>query len=308
MFKVKYLNSIKNIQIPTNLNDFKLKVAHQFGINSDFDIFIKNDEIDFEVQIFNQYDYDLNIQDLINSNIYILIKSKYDFQSYFNQLTNNSKNLDEIEKKINNLIEDMKTISFVNKINNVNKKKDNNIDKIVFIPKKNSGISSKIEVSKMIDPNVISDYSIIFLNNNEKISRNISYIKTTSPQPIEFTIYIKNNNQNDLQWPDDTILKCKNDNSEIFFYHCKWNKTVTNFNGEICSSFEIILNFKSIRNIGIGKYSCRFFLISDKIGRIGNNYGQLFLEIYKDLEDINDEENNSDFFNGYGKVKMSVIK
>ena len=128
MLNVKYLDSVKKIQIPSNLNDFILKVAHLFGINSDFDIFTKNDKIDFEVQILNQYDYDLNVQELINSNIYILIKNKYNFQSYFNLLNNNSKKLNEIESKIKDLIKDFDTISLNNQNNNNNNINNNNIN------------------------------------------------------------------------------------------------------------------------------------------------------------------------------------
>ena len=280
MFNVKYLDSIKKIQIPSNLNDFKIKVAHLFGINSDFDIFIKNDEINFEFHILNQYDYDLNIQDLINSNIYILIKNKYNFQSYFNLLNNNSKKLNEIEKKINDLIKDMDSISL-----NKNNIRNNNINKYIPNPNKHKNI----RISNLIDKNIKSDYSIIILNNNETLSCQVEKINSPSPYPIEFTIYIKNNSNNNLEWPNDTILKCKNDNTDIFFYHSKWNQSKTNFNGEICSYFEIILNSKT-KKIGIGTYSCRFYLVSDSKGRIGNNCGQIFLEVYENVENMNEDD------------------
>ena len=323
MLNVKYLDSVKKIQIPSNLNDFILKVAHLFGINSDFDIFTKNDKIDFEVQILNQYDYDLNVQDLINSNIYILIKNKYNFQSYFNLLNDNSKKLKEIESKIKDLIKDFDTISLNNQNNNNNNINNNNINNnninnnnknnnnrnnnnrnnnnrnnnnIVIIP---------FNQNNFIDTNIKSDYSMIILNNNETLSVHVEKINSPSPYPIEFTIYIKNNNNN-LTWPNDTILKCKNDNTEIFFYHCKWNQMKTNFNGEICYAFEIILNSKT-KKITVGKYSCRFFLISDSKGRIGNNFGQINLNVFERIEDMNEDDNL--FMNRYsvgeGKVEYN---
>jgi len=325
MLNVKYLDSVKKIQIPSNLNDFILKVAHLFGINSDFDIFTKNDKIDFEVQILNQYDYDLNVQELINSNIYILIKNKYNFQSYFNLLNNNSKKLKEIESKIKDLIKDFDTISLNNQNNNNNNKNNNNINNnnrnnnnrnynninnnnrnynninnnnrnnnnIVIIP---------FNQNNFIDTNIKSDYSMIILNNNETLSVHVEKINSPSPYPIEFTIYIKNNNNN-LTWPKDTILKCKNDNTDIFFYHCKWNQMKTNFNGEICYAFEIILNSKT-KKITVGKYSCRFFLISDSKGRIGNNFGQINLNVFERIEDMNEDDNL--FMNRYSVGKGEV--
>ena len=296
MLNVKYLDSVKKIQIPSNLNDFILKVAHLFGINSDFDIFTKNDKIDFEVQILNQYDYDLNVQELINSNIYILIKNKYNFQSYFNLLNDNSKKLKEIESKIKDLIKDFDTISLNNQNNNNRNNNNRNNNNIVINP---------FNQNNFIDTNIKSDYSMIILNNNETLSVHVEKINSPSPYPIEFTIYIKNNNNN-LTWPNDTILKCKNDNTEIFFYHCKWNQMKTNFNGEICYAFEIILNSKT-KKIAVGKYSCRFFLISDSKGRIGNNFGQINLNVFERIEDMNEDDNL--FMNRYsvgeGKVEYN---
>ena len=330
MLNVKYLDSVKKIQIPSNLNDFILKVAHLFGINSDFDIFTKNDKIDFEVQILNQYDYDLNVQELINSNIYILIKNKYNFQSYFNLLNNNSKKLNEIESKIKDLIKDFDTISLNNQNNNNNNKNNNNINNnnrnynnINYNNINNNNINNNnrnnnnrnnnnrnnnniviipFNQNNFIDTNIKSDYSMIILNNNETLSVHVEKINSPSPYPIEFTIYIKNNNNN-LTWPKDTILKCKNDNTDIFFYHCKWNQMKTNFNGEICYAFEIILNSKT-KKITVGKYSCRFFLISDSKGRIGNNFGQINLNVFERIEDMNEDDNL--FMNRYSVGKGEV--
>ena len=47
MFKVKYLDSIKEIQMPNKLNDFKLKVKHLFSINSDCKLFFAVTNISF---------------------------------------------------------------------------------------------------------------------------------------------------------------------------------------------------------------------------------------------------------------------
>ena len=225
MFKVKYLDSIKNIQMPNNLNDFKLKVKHLFSINSDFEIFLKN-EFDFEIQITNEDEYNINIHELMGANVYILIKDKNNFQDYFNQLEKNSNELDEIEKDFNNLLKDFNQFS-KDKNNNNNKignKFYNNItdNNYKFVSKTNSNKSNQINLSNLIDKNIKSDYSAVFLNNNETISTHIGKIFSSSPEPIEFTFYIKNNGN--LEWPEDTILKCKNDNTNIFFYHKTWEK------------------------------------------------------------------------------------
>ena len=312
MFKVKYLDSIKNIQMPNNLNDFKIKVKHLFSINSDFEIILKN-EFDFEIEISNEEDYKVNIKDLMNSNVYILIKDKNNFQDYFNQLEKNSNELDEIEKDFNNLLKDFNQFS-KDKNNNNNKignKFYNNINdnNYQFVSKTSSNKSNQINLSNLIDKNIKSDYSAVFLNNNDTISTQIGKIFSSSPEPIEFTFYIKNNGN--LEWPNDTILKCKNDNTNIFFYHKTWDKKQTDFLGERCYPFTIVINFKTknIKNIYLGIYSCRYFLTSDSKGRVGNTYGQLFLNVYKDLENMN--ENDKEFMNNYpvgkGQVELGEI-
>ena len=308
MFNVKYLDSTKKIQMPNNLKDFILKVKHLFSINSDFDIFLKN-EYDFEIQITNEDEYKVNIHDMMGANVYILIKDKNIFQDYFNQLENNSKELDEIEKDFKNLLDDFNQFS----IDKKNDKKKNKIytndtdftNDFKFISKKSSDKYNQINLSNLVDKDIKSDYSAVFLNNNEKISAHIDKV-IKSPDLIEFTFYIKNNGN--LKWPNDTILKCKNDNTNIFFYHITWDKNETNFNGEMCYPFKIVLNFKT-KNIYLGIYSCRCFLTSDSKGRVGNTYGQLFLNVYKDLENMN--ENDKEFMNNYpvgkGQVELGEI-
>ena len=114
-----------------------------------------------------------------------------------------------------------------------------------------------------------------------------------------------------MQWPEDTILKCKNDNTDIFFYHKTWEKNSTNFNGEFCYSFKIVLIFKTKNknNINLGKYSCRCFLTSDSKGRVGNSYGQLCLDVFDNLENLNEDDRQ--FMEKYrvekGKVELGEI-
>ena len=311
MFNVKYLDSIKKIQMPNNLKDFILKVKHLFSINSDFEIFLKN-EYDFEIQITNENEYKVNIHDVMGTNVYILLKDKNIFQDYFNQLEKNSKELDEIEEDFKKLLNDFNQFPKDKK----NDKKKNKIytndtdftNDFKFIPKKVSDKYNQINLSNLVDKDIKSDYSAVFLNNNEKISAHIDKV-IKSPESIEFTFYIKNNGNK--EWPNDTILKCKNDNTNIFFYHKTWEKNFTNFNEEFCYKFTIVINFKTknIKNIKLGKYSCRCFLTSDSKGRVGNTYGQLFLNVYKDLENMN--ENDKEFMNNYpvgkGQVELGEI-
>ena len=82
MFNVKYLDSTKKIQMPNNLKDFILKVKHLFSINSDFEIFLKN-EYDFEIQITNENEYKVNIHDVMGTNVYILLKDTLKFIKIF---------------------------------------------------------------------------------------------------------------------------------------------------------------------------------------------------------------------------------
>ena len=170
MFNVKYLDSTKKIQMPNNLKDFILKVKHLFSINSDFDIFLKN-KYDFEIQITNEDEYKVNIHDMMGANVYILIKDKNIFQDYFNQLENNSKELDEIEKDFKKLLNDFNQFSKDKK----NDKKKNKIytndddfsNDFKFTPKKSSDKYNQINLSNLVDKDIKSEYSAVFLNNNE---------------------------------------------------------------------------------------------------------------------------------------------
>jgi hypothetical protein len=167
-----------------------------------------------------------------------------------------------------------------------------------------------LEERNLLDKKINSKYIADFLNNNASrtvLYKNIMNSNNETPnnqrQPIDFTLYISDGNNQNIKWPDDTILKCLNDNTDIFFYHCKWKKNSTYFNGNQCYSFNIIFNFKT-KKIEPGVYSCRYFLTSDSKGRIGNTYGQVFVEVINDFDEMG--ENDSVFMNKYKPKSGSI--
>ena len=304
MIKVKYLNDEKRINLPDKLEQFKKQVRSLFKINSESEFNIISKKNDFECNINNEDDYICFVKELIQTDIYILIDSKIDLKKYLNFAKSNSQKIDDLEIKINFLNNEIKNMSIeLSK----NPKKSNSFNKINMYKQKKNFF---LEERNLLDKKINSKYIADFLNNNASrtvLYKNIMNSNNETPnnqrQPIDFTLYISDGNNQNIKWPDDTILKCLNDNTDIFFYHCKWKKNSTYFNGNQCYSFNIIFNFKT-KKIEPGVYSCRYFLTSDSKGRIGNTYGQVFVEVINDFDEMG--ENDSVFMNKYKPKSGSI--
>ena len=83
-----------------------------------------------------------------------------------------------------------------------------------------------------------------------------------------------------------------NDDSEIFFFYSSINdydSTFINDNDGGYQMFTIIVIFKNYCNIQVGYYNLRAYLISDKFGRIGDEFGNLIVQVLP-------SDNNSFFF------------
>ena len=310
MIKVKYLNDEKRISLPDKLEDFKKQVESLFKINSKYKITSKIDKTGFIYIVTNEEEYNYYVKDLIEQNNYILLECN-NIKKYLNFVKSNSEKIEDLEVKINQLNDEIKKMSI--KLSNKPKRAKTYND--INFPKQ----KKKYFLEKLFDEKIHSIYIANFLNNNDKCTflyKNIMNSNTDTPknpnnqfQPIEFTVYINNGNNQNIKWPDDTILKCLNDNTDVFFYHCKWKKNLTEFNGQPCYAFPIIFNFKT-KKIELGVvYSCRYFLTSDSKGRIGNTYGQVFVEIVKDLDEMG--EDDLEFMNKYkpepGKIERGEI-
>ena len=150
-----------------------------------------------------------------------------------------------------------------------------------------------------------------FLDNKIKLNHTIEIEKNKiSPQnPIIYFFRIKNNGEQ--VWPDDTLLKCEVDDSEIYFYYVSINDNndaqfIVLKNGDNFQQFKIRVLFKNYGNIIEGnEYKLRAYLLSDKSGRIGNDYGYLTIKvlpsksIYYNRNDSNQDNFTKAFVEDY---------
>ena len=152
-----------------------------------------------------------------------------------------------------------------------------------FLINKNKELTNEINILKnkfndyqnntIEDNNYYIGLSCKFLNkNSEKI---IELDKIKEKNPIYHTFKIQNNGSE--PFPPDTILKCDNTfDSDIFFFPVNIKLCLMNYddNNKLYYNVEVIINFKSYKNIEEKTYEIRAYLVSDSKGRIGdqNNF------------------------------------
>ena len=190
-------------------------------------------------------------------------------EKYIDLILNNKENqLNLIFKNENNIELSLQMIIYL--INQINllKEKIENLEKIIADYENKEIIDTKkdnISYYTGLNCKFLNKYSEKFFDLN-KIKKNI---------PIYHTFKIKNNGTD--FFPADTILKCDNTiDSDIFFYPVKLDFCPMSFdeNNEVYYNAEVIINFKSYKNIEEKTYEMRAYLISDSKGRIGeeNNF------------------------------------
>jgi hypothetical protein len=114
--------------------------------------------------------------------------------------------------------------------------------------------------------------------NNKKIIINKSQILKN--YIIEHKILIENTSKNNIEWPIDTFLRCVNEDSDIYFYHTDERfKNTINENKDNIYIFRILILFKNYPNIKEGEYSLKYQLINDFYGIIGDDFGNLIIEV-----------------------------
>ena len=112
-----------------------------------------------------------------------------------------------------------------------------------------------------------------------KFFKNKDIIISKSLIKENFTIHHKikvfNDGMDNLCWPEDTFIRCINDDSEIYFYHSNDKEIQVINQNTIFFLFKVIILFKNYYNIQEGKYTLNYQLISDFFGNIGNETGYL---------------------------------
>ncbi len=290
----------KLIKIP-NIYDFKTylkKIQEEYKLSEiqmkfiSFEFLFKNDNsnLTFEVKTEDEYYTALEIgysYDKIISKI--KLPELDDLDSIINRLKQRKKELikDYLAIKKKNL-DLKKELSLNNKENgkvNEESLENNNEEK-----KNNNHLKEKNIINSIND--LFIKFNCHFLD-NDNIENHIIKIKLnkiSQNNPIKYHFRVRNNGNN--KWPNDTILKCMNDDTEIFFFYSSINDYDSKFindNDGGYQMFTIIVIFKNYCNIQVGYYNLRAYLISDKFGRIGDEFGNLIVQVLP-------PDNNSFFF------------
>jgi hypothetical protein len=120
------------------------------------------------------------------------------------------------------------------------------------------------------------DFSCVYYENDITINVKLDEI-INKTKIIKYNFKIQNNGKK--PWPDDTFLKCINDDSDIFFYYSKMNTNKVIWKDNVVyNEFEVIINFKNPIPKK-GKYFCHAQLMSDTRGKMGNSIGTLFVNV-----------------------------
>lgn len=118
-----------------------------------------------------------------------------------------------------------------------------------------------------------------------KFFKNKDIIISKSLIKENFTIHHKikvfNDGMDNLCWPEDTFIRCINDDSEIYFYHSNDKEIQIKNQNTIFFLYKVIILFKNYYNIQEGKYTLNYQLISDFFGNIGNETGYLTVIVTK---------------------------
>ena len=210
----------------------------------------------------------------------------------------------KFEAKLNGNNGNQNIMDAINRLNIMEQSESNkpgyykNQNNMIYKP---AEIPDKIKI-KNLDSNLLN---CEFLDNKIPYNHTIEEErnKITPQNPIIFFFRIKNNGKE--VWPDDTLLKCEVDDSEIYFYYVSINDEDSKFivlkNGDNYQEFKIRVLFKNYSNIIEGnEYKLRAYLLSDKNGRIGNDYGLLNIKVLPSKSGKNsmnsDNKNNFNLF------------
>ena len=172
----------------------------------------------------------------------------------------------------------------------------------------NNNMNQKIEIKNSQIPNNIRIKNIENINkldcefldkDKNSITLEVEKNKISAQNPIIYMFRVKNIGAE--PWPNDTILKCEIDDSEIYFYYVSINdedsESIVLVDGTAYQQFKIRVLFKNYSNIiPGGEYKLRSYLLSDKYGRIGKNYGNLIIRISKNDSEKKNEPSLKDNF------------
>ena len=177
--------------------------------------------------------------------------------------------------ELKNQIDKLKQL--INNNNNINNNCNNNkIDKNLETNNRIKKIS--LINSIQLENNKNDKLSCKFLNNEKNLKR-IKKGEIKKNSTIPFNIEVINNGGDNITWPNDTFIKCINDDSDIYFNYSNIKEEKIVNNQIVHNFFKVNVKFKNYNNIKRGKHFIRFKLVSDSQGDIGNDIGFLTLII-----------------------------
>ena len=298
------------IDVPHNLYDFKKEIINKFkGLTESLmrnakiilNLIRNTEKIPIEIRGENDYQDFVIENNNVEKNISITIPNypKQIESEEIKKLKNLYNNNQQKIENINQLIEQLKTqINFYENelssnninINNNNNNKNINLNnnKINLNNNKNRNIDNFSNdfnfpnIPQNYQNNFVQikeineDFSCVYYENDITINVKLNEI-INKTKIIKYNFKIQNNGKK--PWPDDTFLKCINDDSDIFFYYSKMNTNKVIWKDNVVyNEFEVIINFKNPIPKK-GKYFCHAQLMSDTRGKMGNSIGTLFVNV-----------------------------
>ena len=203
----------------------------------------------------------------------------------YNSINKKIEKLENENKKKKKKIEEI-NLYFLNKfqeiefnINKINDSNNNTIQEIKEIKQiinnkeypYNNQIPIKYELNKEIliffnknEMNHFQNFSCVY-SNEEKNLCTITDIKKDSKIKHKFKVY-----NNGIEFPEDTIIRCNNNDSEIYFNSVKIDKSFQKYPNYYEIPVEILFN-DIIDNVKKGdKYELEYYLLSVRKGIILN--------------------------------------
>jgi hypothetical protein len=254
---LELINTIKkeNDELKEKINTIYLKLQEVFLTNT-----LSNKQpIENEIKV----DERINLKDddvikNLENNIKKETKEKTEIENEIGSIKKEKEQFIQKEKILKSKIEELKDL-----ISEAKSNKDSLTKTLLSISKKKKNILF---------------YSCSFLN--EKNTKIISLFNIEKNIPIKIEIFFSNDGK--VEWPKDTILKCKNDDSEIYFLSYRLtedNIMYAKKTGEEYTSCTVDLWFKNYNRLEEEEYSLRMFLYSDLNGQIGEEIGTFILYV-----------------------------
>ena len=274
----------RKIEFPNDYNKYIEKIKELFNISDSEFLTLKStfyfysSNLNFDFDVTNEKDFFLSkeISPQFNQILSKLLVSKKKKEEAKNE---------KIKEELNrfDIMEQSERRSLI--FNNANIKKGKIPEKIKANKKKKKNLLN----CKFLDNDIEKNHSInIYLN---KIQEN---------NPIEYKFRVLNNGKE--KWPNDTLLKCENDDTEIYFFYVSINDDdclLREENGIEYQEFLVKVLFKNYKKIKVGKYQLRAYLYSDKSGRIGNSYGKLIINVQINSNYFSDDINSNEIFENF---------